>query len=662
MPSKGGAFLSRLAQDTCGNTLAMMAAAVFPLIGLIGGGVDISRMYLVKSRLQQACDAGSLAGRKAMGGGNWTTGSNSSEARALSMFGANFKQNDYGTGTLLKNFTENDGVVTGAASVVVPMTLMRVFGFAQWTLNVNCTAKMEIPNTDIMFVLDVTGSMNCAPEDANINCNQGVATSSKRITGLKRAVKCFYETVARLDITDTDCGSTPSGGAGTAQIRFGFVPYSTNVNVGKLLPNDYMVDSWFYQTRKANLAVPPQKTETYWEQYPNSISQSNCLKYMSNQAFSGFTPTPTNSGGPIPQPTVVSSFPSDGSASSESGTGEWGWAGSGRSGAGGAPDQNGSDRTCRRRRTDTTTYYQEKFQNWTYGQLAVDVSGLKAGENSWNGSISLPIGDTTEGNDVPDVTVNWDGCIEERQTVEVDDFDFDPIPTDAFDLNIDMLPTSDASRWKPALRDVIFTRRGTSTGNWNPDPITTTSDYNNGSYYACPVQARKLETWGTSLSFQTYVNSLSPSGNTYHDIGILWGARLMSPTGIFGSENAFTPNGGAIDRHMIFMTDGDTNANNSDYAAYGVPWFDRRQTTFRPNGSDMNNQVNARFAALCSEIKNKNITLWVISFGAGVNTDTQTRLSTCASPGKFFSAADTNALINQFKQIANEIADLRLTT
>ncbi len=69
-----------------------------------------------------------------------------------------------------------------------------------------------------------------------------------------------------------------------------------------------------------------------------------------------------------------------------------------------------------------------------------------------------------------------------------------------------------------------------------------------------------------------YINSLDPvSQGTYHDIGMLWGARLLSPTGIFADENAFTAEGGAIERHMIFMTDGSTQTQLDNVYAYGLP-------------------------------------------------------------------------------------------
>src|SRR3546814_4518348 len=70
-PTKG--FLTRLLHNEAGNTLAIVAAAIFPLAGMIGGGLDMSRLYLAKTRLQQACDAGALAGRKAMGSGSLST-------------------------------------------------------------------------------------------------------------------------------------------------------------------------------------------------------------------------------------------------------------------------------------------------------------------------------------------------------------------------------------------------------------------------------------------------------------------------------------------------------------------------------------------------------------------------------------------------------------
>ncbi len=109
-----------------------------------------------------ACDAGALAGRKAMGGGTWSQSNGMPNTVATQFFDANFAPTSYGTRNLTKAFAESAGKVTGTASVELQMTLVKVVtkDWAYATLNVTCDAEMRPPNTDIMFVLDNTGSMD----------------------------------------------------------------------------------------------------------------------------------------------------------------------------------------------------------------------------------------------------------------------------------------------------------------------------------------------------------------------------------------------------------------------------------------------------------------------------------------------------------------------
>ena len=148
----------------------------------------------------------------------------------------------------------------------------------------------------------------------------------------------------------------------------------------------------------------------------------------------------------------------------------------------------------------------------------------------------------------------------------------------------------------------------------------------------------------------------------------------MSPTGIFSSENATASNGGQIQRHMIYMTDGDATSNPCDYNAYGVPWFDQRQTAdVGPDtecGSKRDklvDQINLRLEGLCEAVKNKGITLWVVSYGGGLNASTEARLENCASdpdsvaPVHKFEATTPTDLQAKFAVIAAAISQLRLT-
>lgn len=656
MQKKQG-FLARLARNQAGNVIAMYAAAILPLIGMLGGGIDMGRIYLTRARLQQACDAGALAGRKQMAGGAWSANSGRANTVATNMFNANFQSGAYGTSGLTKSFSESGGTVTGTTSVVVPMTLMKVFGQQSRTISVTCDAEMRIPNTDVMFVLDVTGSMG--------ETNTG--DTSAKIVGLRQAVRCFYETLAKID-TVANCGSTPSGGTTNVQLRFGFVPYSSNVNVGRLLKNEWMADNWTYQSREAvwgtesyvvsytsSVSGPSRTTETYWE----SISNSDCTSYGNNQSFGGWGgfsggTNPVNSG----------SEPSPGGTSSATVTvtsdqyskRDWG----------ATSDTSGSYRTCRRYRDRTTTTYtpvmgtRPVFSHWIYKPVSFNVSGLKAGDSNWNNSVTLPVGASGT-----NVSVPWNGCIEERQTVSQSSYS--PIPGGAFDLDIDTLPSNSATQWGPSLPDAVWGRYD-AYGNNTTSNVSSASNLSHNISSYCPAAARRLQIYTSATDYDNYVATLTPTGNTYHDIGLIWGARLLSPTGLFASDNATTPNGGEIQRHMIFMTDGDACTGTENYTAYGAQWWDRRTTGSASAPTDgctttgtLTQQVNARTDALCTAIRNKNITLWVVSFGSGVSGTIQTRLQNCATPGRFFSAANTSQLLANFQTIANQISALRLT-
>ena len=654
------ATMAALARDKRGNTLAIVAASLIPLAGMVGGGVDLSRMYIVKTRLQHACDAGALAGRKQMGGGTWAFNNNAANAAAQRFFDANIQASPYGASTVTRSFTESAGKVTGVASATLPMTLMRVLGKTTETLNVTCDAEMRLPNTDVMFVLDTTGSMASKAVDTD---------TQTKMEALKSSVKCFYEIVARLD-TDENCVTgTPSGGtSASVQVRFGFMPYATNVNVGKLLNTDWVADSWPYQSREpewdttttqewgatVDTTGSPGSGDSEWSNWTNT--GHSCWSAPSDQnnvsgTFTIDTPVTTSGNTRTWQTRTYSKYNIDYQT-------VWsGWSCSVQSRSRGT----GSYTVVQHTQT-ASTVTQQTFRRWHYGRISHNISGLKNGTN-WNNTVQLPIGSNGTMR-----TLTWDGCIEERATVT--QASYAPIPAGAKDLDIDSTPVAGdtTTMWGPALQQAIYARDVTTA--WSQldrsDAYTTTDYYNNVPYY-CPVEAKKLQTWPTASAFQTYVNGLTPSGNTYHDIGLLWGARFASPTGIFRSENEYTSQGGEIERHIIFMTDGEACTGDTDYGPYGLPWLDRRTTdpNQAPTGGclttgTITQQVNARTQAICTAVKNKNITLWVIWFGAS-NTTIEDMMESCATSGRFFTARNSADLQNTFKSIADQISQLRLT-
>jgi hypothetical protein len=721
-------FLARLRQDESGNVIAILAAAIFPAIGIIGGGVDMSRIYLTRTSLQAACDAGSLMGRRTMGSSTWASNDGRANERAEQLFDTNFGNGAYGSENLSRSFSESGGTVTGRASVEVPMAMMSVFGIDKKEISVICTAEMRIPASDIMFVLDTTGSMNCPDDGSSCSGYGSTEAPNAKIKGLRKAASCFYESLAKQNVplvTPEDCDEEeePVGATSDVRLRFGFVPYAVNVNVGKLLPLDFIADQWTYQSREATWETPttpsaydpvygtqgplvetgtvPQTApgNTSWSNLSTNLSHPNGQQYsyLYQRASSGtscISGIPSNNGGTTGGLIANGQSPATPTYPESSITKYYYRTNTGltyeyRYNA--TQTGNGSNRKyyCQlQRRTvnqsstrinysasvPVSWVYNPSFLYWTYKPTTFDVSGLKDEDNNaWNNTVTVPLG-----NSGTNRTLTWNGCIEERQTARINDGDpsdnWDPIPEDALDMDIELAPdpSNPATLWGPMLAGALYTRDiqnfGNTTNTFQTSSNSTSSWHSwNGNNYDtdtvgenCPSQAQLYQEMGAT-EFSNYMSGLQTGGNTYHDIGLLWGARLMAPNGIF---SAITSDADTwVERHMVFMTDGDTVASNVNYAAHGLHWWDRRQNSgaSAPSNEWLEANINARTQAICDWVKNENITLWVVAFGAGINGDTRENLENCATEGRYFEADDTAGLVSKFKTIANQISALRLT-
>lgn len=787
-------FLARLRKDQAGNTLALFAAAIFPMIGLVGGAIDISRVYAVKTRMQAACDAGSLAARKVMGNGTWTT---ASDAAGNRMFLSNFEPGFLGSDGIDVDFVEANGTVSGTAETVVPMALMQVLGIDDEQVSVTCTSEMKIPNTDVMFVLDVTGSMD--------QVIPGDPSGKKKIVGLRESVKCFYEALARENTTvSKETCKKPSDPVGDlselTQLRFGFVPFSSQINVGKLLPNGYFKDTQTFQSRFPNV----QNVQTWTlgtesaKSWPGNWTPTGIPTnpYHTRQSTSGYTDvtvdTTTLQGLKTFQRTGTNAdTESECEGSTHNNLASSGGqltgltealgtptAGTFQSATNDPPTHPNTQQvlTYNRTRNDIITQYRYNWENrgsgnrcylerrahttphvrqdnggtstkqinwtarqsitsWTYRPVAFNVAPLKAGGGNdaslnYNTSLPLPITQTSGSYNLSGSStsttlylpanrnVSWNGCIEERQTVKNTDgnpFDeWGSVPTTpiaAWDMTVDMAPvtSNEETRWGfmlgeipgspgtgavwPRATGVTFNGSGNVTGytrqfgNYNrtPDQAEVTDARYQFSADNCPKEASRYRAYrdATGASqFETYVNALAPVGGTYQDIGLLWGARLMSPTGIFGASNATTPSGLPIQRHMIFMTDGVTDTSETSYTPYGLEYWDRRRTGdgLTPTETWLDDITKARIENLCTQIKNlgdEGVTVWVIYYGeqtlpnnaAQVDKDrlanTIARMKTCATQPSdkfFFPASSTDTLMDAFNKIADSISELKLTS
>jgi len=647
---RGKQFLKDLRNDCEGNFGPIGAIGLLVAAALVGGGVDMSRMYMVKNRLQAACDAGALAGRRSVTTGGFTT---AAQNVANSYFSANFNQAMSNTGSTSYSYTsqDNGNTVDGSVSTTVASTVMSIFGYNNFSLSTTCSATMAMGNSDVTFVLDTTGSMS----------QTAGSTGVSKISGLKTAMKNFYDTVAAATASSN------------ARIRYAFVPYTSGVNVGNLiyaLNPAYLRDSWAVQSREPIYNSQQVQVFDRWADPVNSTapdsfssisanytqgstqygSSSSCNSALpSNSAWTdtgapwSTTSTVINSNG---QQVTTTTTNQNQTATlykcQRSGTKYYIYTASGATRTKYSYAYATQDAIYR-------TELQNVFAGFTYKQVTYDVSSYKAG-----GTL------TYLNNSGNPVTTTWDGCIEERQTVVSPTFSFSSLtgisPTGAYDLDIDTAPTSDnATKWAPAIKAVAYIRGYSSGWNFVPQNVDTYTSGTNSVNYSCPAAARALASM-TQSEFYAYANSLVAGGNTFHDIGAIWGGRLSSPDGIFGSlVNDPPANGGRVARHLIFMTDGEMNADNLTYSTYGIEFHDKRATN---DGGSNNDAVHSsRFVAVCQAIKAKGIRLWVISYGTALTSE----LQSCASDQSAFMAADSNEINTQFQVIASQVGQLRVT-
>jgi Flp pilus assembly protein TadG len=637
-------FLRRLRKDEAGNTLIITAALLFPMIAIIGSGVDMSRAYMTKARLQAACDAGALAARKSM---ITNTLRSEDSAKGVKMFNFNFKDDDYSTNSTTFTLSADpaSGEVSGVASTEMPNILMKIFDFEAFNLNVNCGAELQIANIDATLILDVTGSMAWCPNGSS-GCGGGAGS---RIEGLRNAVQTFHTTLEQAKVNSP-----------LTRIRYGFVPYSQTVDVSSLIvqsPAEDQIstsnirDNYNYEYRVANMNRLANYTEVWAApgapitETSTQSSSTNCNNWGNTDTFVGTVPTAPGSGANPPGRTF-----NDNTVIS----------------------YNAATQTCTRTRTPSAGTYLPNyaFSNWTYQAIPVDTSSLKNGnalnlgtitrcDNNSGGQCNTAT--TTVGTsgayseaglltapraiNVGTRSISWNGCIVERDTVT--NLTFAPVPSGAIDLNYNSMGTSDATRWRLHLDDVTVNRGGsasqTTTDNWG-----TVSDN-------CPVAPIRNLNEITSAQLAAYLPLLQPRGSTYHDIGMTWGMRIASPTGMFAARNTALPaNGGVIGRHIIFMTDGEMAPNQDAYSAYELERIDNRVTG---GGGSLTTRHNNRFQAMCDAARAEGINLWVIAFGQALTAN----LRSCADPGRAYYASSSAELEDIFRQIANQIADLRLS-
>ena len=289
-------------------------------------------------------------------------------------------------------------------------------------------------------------------------------------------------------------------------------------------------------------------------------------------------------------------------------------------------------------------------------------------------------------------TMRWLGCVD--VPVDTPGQTSFPAANPPSEINPDASPTG-ASRWRPQMQDLTYRR---NNSNWNAATYTTNGDdWTNAPGYgsdptaassdnlmksgamACGKPAKRLgEMTRSEVSSWVHAADFAPVGGTYHDTGMIWGARLISPTGPWAADTAAWSGRSAPNRVIIFLTDGDMSPSSSSYSMYGLEGYERRVTSTALTGDPSSGKTgspatctvttancwkymtyhNNRFLGACAAAKAKNIDVWTVAIDTASSTELQTCATTTNQAKYTTSGTDLGTI---FADIARRLAMLRLS-
>jgi Flp pilus assembly protein TadG len=149
-------------------------------------------------------------------------------------------------------------------------------------------------------------------------------------------------------------------------------------------------------------------------------------------------------------------------------------------------------------------------------------------------------------------------------------------------------------------------------------------------------------------ALKAHVDTMGTDGNTLGNIGMAWGARLISPEPPF--EEAHDWDDLNWRKAIIMMTDGD-NTENGTYSAF---WYTNR------NNMTVT-KFNQRFEETCEMLKDKGVIIYTITFASGINSTTKGYYERCASSTAHYHDAPTqDDLVDVFETIARELSNLHI--
>lgn len=614
----------RLGGDRRGNVAIIFALCLPTLVMAVLGGIDIQRITTVRSNLQDALDAATLAAARSP----YVEANDLTEV-GLNVLRANLKGYP-GVTINAQDITfvldDNQTVVADASiqvKTIVANVVLPPYGkILDETLPVGAHSEVKRSmEVEVALVLDVTGSMNGAP-----------------LASLKRAAKDFVSIVVQEE-------------QASHKSRVALVPYSMGVNLGD-------------DAAKARgpLQGPTAITAAGWADPSRSISKissgnitatNHGLKKDDYVWISGVSNASSGLNNRVHRVTSV--------AGNTFRVADYGRGG-------------GSGRFRRCWTSDCRVVVTSETHTLSTGDWA-RISGVR-GMTELNGAFqvvklsddqfSVDFGDPPEStytNGTGSIQCGYDGC-EERYFLN------------RYGALKDLSPSTCVSERLWAERDaygnLVPTDNAPDEDNWVGRNYP--SDGNGCLRNEITPLTSRVETEGGVKGLNDLIDSYEPAGSTAGQIGIEWGWYAVS-----SAFNSLWPSESAANKYdtsktlkvVVLMTDGEFNnpycqgVISRDAPTNGSAGDSNYQIgCSAPNGSPF-----AQSVALCDAMKRKGIVIFTVGFnlssntgGRGVDTAHEV-METCATSRDqhFFPANSTDELEEAFVEVGRSITQLRIS-
>ena len=640
-------------RDRGGNYAIAVVVGLVPLMGGVALAVDYAELNRERQAMHSALDAAGIATARHIVSG---ASDEAVLAYAKDFFEANLgpvdpadtnlsvvlPSNEAGGGTLKLSATLN------YTPYFFPVFQELMNRQAQTSINSSAATEIRLKNTlEVALVLDNSGSMNYT----------GSGSGEKRIDLLKTAAKQLVDTLANQAALIKQVEKP---------VQFGLVPFAASVNVGSANSGAAWMDSWgvspvhhenFDWTKINEADRSTEKVGDVWYKRGTGWGAEE------NKALSRFTLF-----GDIRK--VVSK--------------EW------------VPDAEIGEEQCIETDGDggcaeyDVGYYEVTYDSFT----------------SWQGCVEArPY--PYNANDEPATAVSNGVPAGDPATLFVPMFAPDE-PGDRWATEADANPDYyDASNnwWNDGTESSSGRTRLVNMAKYlEPLPIDASTGYGTGPNYSCTTNAITplvdVTTETGINTIKTAIDAMQPNGGTNVPEGLAWGWRVVSGGAPFTEGRPDTEKGN--DKIVIVLTDGkntyytpgslgfnDTAGAKSIYSSYGYlqPGYGTNGygrlfhgTSSAVGKSDYSNNnytraLNEQMASVCGNAKAAGMIIMTVSLDLSSYGDSEAidALKSCASdsrfrkeasgqPAKLYWNATGGSLSDTFREIADELSNLRIVS